>query len=367
MKALNRQHGLQTTARDRIFSSVVFSPLVAGIFFGTFFCLPLSGCARAPEPAAYPHSAAEGALLPADLFLTMNDGGRLPIRLYRPAPPERFDKPRAVVLAFHGFGDSRDAWETLAPALTKAGLLIVAPDIRGFGEAPARHGWSGTDRLLEDAQAERAWIAGKWPGTPIYAMGESMGGALAYLLATAPASAPPSPSALQGVILLAPAVLNLGQPASGALDLWDFLTPGQTLTAADAPGHRVATTNYRAMRRLFFDPLTSRSATVHALHGLVALMRRAAETARSQKRSQTRLLFIWGDCDQFVSPKATARFLRALPADGSARLDEIDGGYHLLSREKRRVGDDILTWMFKPDAFLPSGGDINAATWLSLH
>lgn len=41
-----------------------------------------------------------------------------------------------VVMLFHGFPDSRYLWRYQVPALTDAGFRVVAPDLRGFGDAP---------------------------------------------------------------------------------------------------------------------------------------------------------------------------------------------------------------------------------------
>ena len=41
-----------------------------------------------------------------------------------------------AVLLFHGFPDSRFLWRHQVPALAAAGLRVIAPDLRGFGEAP---------------------------------------------------------------------------------------------------------------------------------------------------------------------------------------------------------------------------------------
>ena len=66
------------------------------------------------------------------------DGARLPMRVF---PPE--GAPRAVILALHGFNDSRDAWELPAPALAALGIALYAPDQRGFGATEARGLWPG--------------------------------------------------------------------------------------------------------------------------------------------------------------------------------------------------------------------------------
>ena len=41
-----------------------------------------------------------------------------------------------AVLMLHGFPDSRYLWRHQVPALVKGGFRVIAPDLRGFGEAP---------------------------------------------------------------------------------------------------------------------------------------------------------------------------------------------------------------------------------------
>jgi pimeloyl-ACP methyl ester carboxylesterase len=43
-------------------------------------------------------------------------------------------------LLLHGFPDSRHLWRHQIPALTAAGLRVIAPDLRGFGDAPRPEG-----------------------------------------------------------------------------------------------------------------------------------------------------------------------------------------------------------------------------------
>jgi len=41
----------------------------------------------------------------------------------------------AAVLLLHGFPDSSDLWRNQIPALVDAGLRVIVPDLRGFGES----------------------------------------------------------------------------------------------------------------------------------------------------------------------------------------------------------------------------------------
>ena len=292
-------------------------------------------------------TAEETALIAPDVTLSMSDGARIPLRIYPAAHPLK-----AVILALHGFGDSRDAWEFFAPPLSAAGIKIVAPDQRGFGATQDAGGWSSTARMVEDTREELAWLHGRYPDLPLYVMGESMGGAVALLLATDP------PPKLSGTILLAPAIMKIGEPWQTVLDGLDTVAPHWKLDGSAVPGERVASDNIHALRRMYFDPLTQHSSTIHPLSGLTHLMAAAFVAAQ---RVRTPMLMVFGGRDQFVLPPYTARFLKRLPA--FARLDEFPTAHHLISRDKRITAQDVASWILTPDQALPSGGDIAAALW----
>jgi len=74
----------------------------------------------------------------------------------------------AVVL-LHGFPDSSHVWRHQVPTLVGAGLRVIAPDLRGFGESdkPAeveayglRHSLSDVVALLDELGVERAHVVG---------------------------------------------------------------------------------------------------------------------------------------------------------------------------------------------------------------
>ncbi|QEH96497.1 alpha/beta hydrolase [Gluconobacter thailandicus] len=289
----------------------------------------------------------ETALIPPNVTLDMSDGARIPLRIYPASQPLR-----AVILALHGFGDSRDAWEFFAPPLSAAGIEIVAPDQRGFGATQDAGGWSSTTRMVQDTREELAWLHGRYPDLPLYVMGESMGGAVALLLATNP------PPELSGTILLAPAIMKIGEPWQTVLDGLDTVAPHWKLDGSAVPGERVASDNIHALRRMYFDPLTQHSSTIHPLSGLTHLMTTAFNAA---PHVRTPMLMVFGGRDQFVLPPYTAHFLKRLPP--SVRLDEFPTAHHLISRDKRITAQDVASWILTPDQALPSGGDIAAALW----
>lgn len=77
------------------------------------------------------------------------------------------------VLFLHGFGQTRHAWDGVAPRLAGRGWRVLAPDMRGHGDSP----WAEEYRLpdfIEDVRAAAAWF-----DQPPAIIGASFGGILA--------------------------------------------------------------------------------------------------------------------------------------------------------------------------------------------
>ncbi len=316
--------------------------------------------ATAPDaPLAVPGPAAAPAAFPApDLVLPMPDGTALPARVWLPPPGTPV---RRAILALHGFNDSRDAWAIPAPAFAAAGDAVIAPDQRGFGATPTRGRWPGADALVSDAAASVRLLRARFPGVPVVVMGESMGGAVALLLAATPGDAP------DATVLLAPAVWSraeLGPVLSATLRAAAAIAPAHEVTGRELPLRVVATDNRDALLALIHDPLTIRATRLDVLAGLVDLMDRAA---RAAPRARGPVLVLDGGHDRIVPPAATAATWAALPA--SARRAFYPSGYHLLLRDRDRAlpAADIAAWLDTPDRWLPSGADVAAAAWTANH
>jgi pimeloyl-ACP methyl ester carboxylesterase len=122
---------------------------------------------RAARRAAADHAAAF-----TDARLVAADG--VVLRAWTFDPPGA----RGTVLALHGIGDTRASQVPLAGLLLGHGYRVVAPDWR-------RHGASGgalaTYGVLErgDLRAWSAWIRDRHPDECVFAVGASLGGAIA--------------------------------------------------------------------------------------------------------------------------------------------------------------------------------------------
>ena len=283
----------------------------------------------------------------------MRDGYALPARIW----PSQTQPARGVILALHGFTDSRDAWEYPAPVFAAAGYTLGAPDQRGFGDTKTRGSWAGDRIMVADAAELAATLRKQDPGRRLIVMGESMGGAVAMCLAAE------TPAAADAYLLLSPAVWGRGQmtlPIRSALWAASSIAPNWRLTGREVPIDVVASDNREALLRLAHDPLTLRNVTTSMLRGLVDLMDRAQDAAAKLPAST---LVLDGRRDQVIPPSATAVAWAKLPH--AVRRGLYLGGYHLLLRDQDRalVLSDILAWLSIPDRWLPSGADVNAAAW----
>lgn len=290
---------------------------------------------------------------------TMPDGVVLPVRAWLPTLGK---PPTAVILALHGFNDSRDQWALPAPVFAAQGIAVFAPDQRGFGDTAARATWPGTARLVDDADIMARTLRRRYPGVPLFVMGESMGGAVVMDLAARDVRPP-----VDGYIMLSPAVWGRSEQGvvlSAALAVGVGVAPGYHITSGDVPVQVRASDNREALRALVNNPLTIRRTQVAVLGGLVDLMDSAQAAA---PRMHGPALVLYGAHDELIPASAMGVAWRKLPV--GTRRAIYPNGYHLLMRDldRRAVIEDVIAWMRDPAGFLPSGADVAAGAWAATH
>jgi len=311
------------------------------------------GTARAaPEPKPVPHFnqtsfvAADGQILPLRKWLPRADGK---------------DEVKAVILALHGFNDHAAAFDGPGEIWAEEGIATYAYDQRGFGAAPERGLWPGRAALAADAATAAQILRRLYPGTPLYLLGESMGGSVAVVALTRE-SGTQVPD-VDGVILTAPAVW--GRPTMDLLPrlaLWvgARLMPGLTLTGR---GLKIKPSDNIAMlQALAADPLVIHATRIDTIYGLVDLMDAALA---SGALLDAPLFVMYGAKDEIVPRAPIQRFVDGLPAEPVRRrkLAWYENGYHMLLRDLEGpiVIADVASWVLAPAAPLPSGAD-RAAT-----
>lgn len=313
--------------------------------------LTVGACAPVIQPAPEPVQPAKMTLYAA----IMPDGARLPLTRWLPE-----QTPRAAVVALHGFNDHSGAFDDLGAALADTGVAVYAYDQRGFGGAPGRGLWPGSGTMAGDFIEVARLVRAAHPGIPVYALGESMGGAvimtaMAAMTERAPGAEPPP---IAGAILSAPAVWGrrtMPGWQSGTLDALAHLIPMIRLRPQGL--NFKPSDNIEMLRALGRDPRFIRETRIDAIHGLVDLMDEALESAPALDLP---LLVLYGERDEIVPRAPTCLMLSRLPVTPGGRRWRValyPDGYHMLFRDL--AGDlvtrDIAAWLLDPKATLPAG------------
>ena len=256
-------------------------------------------------------------------------------------------------MALHGFNDYSNFFEGPGRWLAGRGIASYAYDQRGFGGAPHRGLWAGSDALASDLRTAVALVRARHPAIPLYLFGESMGGAVVMTTI-----ARPDRPAVDGVILAAPAVWGRSSmPWYQTTALWLAVHtfPWGRLTGRDLG--IVVSDNTEMLRALGRDPMVIKGTRIDAIYGLVNLM---DEAMASAPRLHRRILVLYGARDPLIPADAMREMLQHLPPEpADRRVALYPEGYHMLTRDLQgeTVWRDIDAWLADPRAPLPSGAD----------
>ena len=297
----------------------------------------LAGCASVPAPRG------DQVVTPAieeNIFVT-RDGTRLPLDHW-----DASGEPRAIVIALHGMSDYAHAFDGPGRLWAADGITTFAYDQRGFGRGPNAGLWPGGDALRTDLADFIAAAHARYPGIPVFALGESMGGAV---LLSALAGTPDAPR-LDGAILVAPAVWSRADMPllyRVALFLTAHLAPGLVLSnsAASHVVTVVPSDNIPMLRALSRDPYFQKKTRADAVYGLVNLMDEARQ-APPHLAATPPLLFLYGRKDQIIPGEPTEAVVAALGSRATVHV--YDNGYHMLLRdlEGPKAQQDVADWIF---------------------
>jgi len=274
-----------------------------------------------------------------------DDGKALPLRQWQPK-----SKPRAIVIAIHGFNDYSKAFEGAGEYLRAQNMMVLAYDQRGFGANDQRGIWPGVDNLIKDVQQLVLAARKKFPKTPIYLLGESMGAAVAIQATVAYPE-----TKVDGLILSAPAVWG-GETLNWLYRsvLWMMV---HTFPSSEVTGRVigvVATDNEDILREMGQDPLVIKSTRVDAIHGIVQLMDVAHQ---SIPQISVPALILYGEHDQVIPRRPVVQMVGNMASPTVAAY--YPEGYHLLLRDLQAetVLEDVASWIKNPRKPLPSGSD----------
>ena len=244
-------------------------------------------------------------------------------------------------MALHGMGDYANFIALPAAYWATQDIATFAYDQRGFGASDHPGLWAGSDAMRADFEDAVAAARAKYPGVPVYALGESMGGAV--LLSELAAAAP---SKVDGVILVAPAVWSRADmPFSYRVVLWltAHTMPGLTVSGRGVV-HIWPSDNIPMLRAYARDPLVQKVTRADAVWGLAGLMDEGRH-APEHLGAAPPILLVYGKRDQVIPAPPTEAVVAALGS--RAEVHRYDRGYHMLLRDLDGpiVWSDILDWI----------------------
>ncbi len=290
----------------------------------------LAACAPVVAPRGL---ANETPALETQYFVT-RDGLRLPLREWDAK------QPKAVIVALHGMSDYSEAFDMPGPYWAAHGITTFAYDQRGFGAAPDPGLWGGGRAMRHDLSDFVAAVQARYPGLPVYALGESMGGAVVLS-----ALAGKDPPRIAGAILCAPAVWGRrDMPLSYRVVLWLTAHTMPWLHVSGEGLHIWPSDNIEMLRKLSRDPLYQHSARADQVYGLVNLMD-AAHAAPKHLADPPPILFLYGAHDQVIPAKPYQEVIAAL--GHKAEVHRFPNGYHMLLRDldRKEVWQTIVGWI----------------------
>lgn len=325
-------------AKHSAVRGAVLAGVLAGVVAMTSACAPHVQTAMAPPAAFAGPMIVESSQDYGMGHFVVQDGAQLPFRRWSPQ-----GRPKAVIIALHGFSDHSAAWRLAGPWWAERGIEVWAYDQRGFGGAPNKGEWADPALSRDDLRTVSALVRAQRPDARIAIMGESMGGALGIT-----AFASDNPPAADRLILLAPAVWGWSsQSMLNRAALWaggHFLGSSRLEPPAFATQKIRASDNVVELLRNGRDPRFTVATRIDALHGLVGLMEEGAE-GLGHVRVPT--LLAYGDHDSVVPRQAMQKALeRAGPRDGLVTAYYPDG-WHILNRDLAAevIFADVEAWL----------------------
>jgi alpha-beta hydrolase superfamily lysophospholipase len=252
---------------------------------------------------------------------------------------------KAIVLAIHGFGLHKYAFRSFAENMRLRGISTYALDIRGFGEwahsAPSNQKLN-LQKTLGDIKDTLQALRDENPETPIFLLGESMGGALALRAAT------DSPQLVAGVISSVPSG-QLAQKETLALELSVkfLLSAGHRIDIGKHLFHK-ATADNRLAQQWMADSRVRMKVGKGELMQFSNFMSSNDKVAKSL--SQTAVLIIQGKQDRLVRPAGTVRIFEELTTTDKSMVMVQDGEHLIL--EEGQFDDNLMN---------------TVSTWLTAH
>jgi acylglycerol lipase len=252
-------------------------------------------------------------------------------------------EPKALVALVHGLGEHSGRYLHVGKALTDAGYTLVGFDLRGHGKSGGARGHvSSLDAYMQDIHQFLGWMESRYPASPHFLYGHSLGGllVLAYAIQYG--------ATLRGVITTGPSLRSSLQEQKAKIAmvrLFGSLLP--TVTVQSGLDASTISRDSAIVAAYSNDPLVHYSASLGfgkaALRAIDLCFARAGEFSAP-------LLIIHGKKDQIAFSSGSEDFAKLVSAAGqdvTVRLWE--DLYHEVHNEpeKEEVLNFMVEWLEK--------------------
>lgn len=249
-------------------------------------------------------------------------------------------QPKAVVALTHGLGEHVGRYAHVGKALTDAGYALAGYDSRGHGKSGGARGHTPSyDTLMDDINKFLAMLGEKYPGSPLFLYGHSMGGnqVINYVLRRHPK--------IKGVISTGPWLMLSFQPPPSKVALGKLMN---NILPAFSQANGLVTTGLshdaEIVRLYDNDPLNHNKISARLFVGIYDSGLWALEHA---SEFSLPLLLMHGGADPITSAEASRQF--ADKAGSNVTLKIWDGLYHEIHNEpeQAQVFKVMVEWLDK--------------------
>ena len=247
-------------------------------------------------------------------------------------------EPRGLVFIAHGLAEHSGRYAHVGEALAARGYGVYAIDHRGHGRSEGKRTLiDSVDQTVEDLRAFAATMRSSHPGIPVFLLGHSMGGAIAYAYALK------YQRDLRGLVLSAPAVVieNVNPVTLAVGKVLSRVAPGAGVVQLDATA---VSRDPEIVRRYDTDPLNYRGkVAARTAAELVDLANAAPERLREITLP---LLVFQGSADRLVPVKAS-QLVHEKAGSTDKTLKTYEGLYHetMNEPEKDEVIAMVAEWL----------------------
>lgn len=251
------------------------------------------------------------------------------------------DKPAAVLVLVHGFGEHSGRYRYFVERLCAAGIAVHTFDLRGHGKSEGRRGHiDSMADYRDDLAACLALVEARLPGIPRFVFGHSMGSlvVLDYVLRR--------PQGLAGVIIsgagmepagvASPAVVTLARLLAAVWPVFPLRIPVNTADLSRDPDEVRAYEN---------DPLIHHVGTTRLANELLKTIDWIKTHAQDL---QIPILMLHGEADRVNLPSGSRHFIAGVTIADKRLLLYPDAHHELhndLDRDRELT--DLVRWLHK--------------------